>query len=230
MVGGVLLPNARHIQCEAERSSPWRYRSQRLPRESLRSPQTYQGFSVPPPLREVCPHDSTRGLRAHGRGERLPGDLSFMHHTQTKVGQQRVAWCADTERVLPHPAATLLHLDSWWSPAGAETRERRMDRSTCCARSSRLPSLPPLSRLYGLPPPTDASTRSLRIPAALPPSPVPYSVFPAVAFYNSYLRHRIRSGSTNTTIGGAVFRFGLILDDFCGDSLGGCTGQSLGSP
>jgi hypothetical protein len=51
MVGDVLLPNAQHIQCEAERPSPWRCRSQRLPRGSLRSPQTYQGVSASPPLR-----------------------------------------------------------------------------------------------------------------------------------------------------------------------------------
>src|SRR6266568_3302946 len=31
--------------------SPWKCRSHRLPRGSLRSPQTYQGFSAPPPLR-----------------------------------------------------------------------------------------------------------------------------------------------------------------------------------
>jgi hypothetical protein len=31
--------------------SPWKYRSHRLPRGSLWSPQTYQGFRAPPPLR-----------------------------------------------------------------------------------------------------------------------------------------------------------------------------------
>ncbi len=31
--------------------SPWRCRSHRLPRGSLWSPQTYQGFRAPPPLR-----------------------------------------------------------------------------------------------------------------------------------------------------------------------------------
>jgi hypothetical protein len=50
------------------------------------------------------------------------------------------------ERVPPRPAAGPLHLDIWWSTAGAETSDRGIDRSACATRSSRLPSLPPASR------------------------------------------------------------------------------------
>jgi len=53
----------------------------------------------------------------------------------------------------PHPAAGHLHLDILWWTAGAETSERGLDRRACRARSSRLPSLPQVSRSYGPPPP-----------------------------------------------------------------------------
>src|SRR5712691_11617037 len=62
-----------------------------------------------------------------------------------------------------HPAADRLHLDMLCWTAGAETSERGIHRRACRVRSSRLPSLPQLSRSYDLPPPP-ASTRSLRMP------------------------------------------------------------------
>src|SRR5437764_503526 len=81
--------------------------------------------------------------------------------------------CPATQRIndrLPHPAAGRLHLDTLWWTAGAETSERGIYRRAFRARSSRLPSLPQLSRSYALPPPP-ASTRSLRMPTeeGLPP-------------------------------------------------------------
>src|SRR5437868_14688618 len=74
--------------------------------------------------------------------------------------------CPATQRIndrLPHPAAGRLHLDTLWWTAGAETSERGVYRRAFRARSSRLPSLPQVSRSYALPPPP-ASTRSLRRP------------------------------------------------------------------
>src|SRR6266571_4362572 len=53
-----------------------------------------------------------------------------------------------------HPAADRLHLDMLWWTAGAETSARGIHRRACRMRSSRLPSLPQLSRSYDLPPPT----------------------------------------------------------------------------
>jgi len=46
-----------------------------------------------------------------------------------------------------------LHLDTLWWMAGAETSERGIYRRNCRVRSSRLPSLPQVSRSYDLPPP-----------------------------------------------------------------------------
>src|SRR5712691_4620451 len=69
--------------------------------------------------------------------------------------------CPATQRIndrLPHPAAGRLHLDTLWWTAGAETSERGVYRRAFRARSSRLPSLPQVSRSYALPPP-HASTR-----------------------------------------------------------------------
>jgi len=44
-------PIRMETRCGWRGPSPWRCRSHRLPRGSLRSPQTYQGFPTPPPLR-----------------------------------------------------------------------------------------------------------------------------------------------------------------------------------
>ena len=52
---------------------------------------------------------------------------------------------ADQDRP-PHPAAGRLHLDILWWTAGAETSERGVYRRAFRARSSRLPSLPQVSR------------------------------------------------------------------------------------
>src|SRR2546421_11529959 len=59
---------------------------------------------------------------------------------------------ADQDRP-PHPAAGRLHLDILCWTAGAETSERGIYRRAFRARSSRLPSLPQVSRSYALPPP-----------------------------------------------------------------------------
>src|SRR6266568_3110974 len=52
-----------------------------------------------------------------------------------------------------HPAADRLHRDMLWWTAGAEASARGIHRRACRMRSSRLPSLPQLSRSYDLPPP-----------------------------------------------------------------------------
>src|SRR6266568_4762407 len=64
--------------------------------------------------------------------------------------------CPATQRINdrpPHPTAGRLHLDTLWWTAGAETSERGVYRRAFRARSSRLPSLPQVSRSYALPPP-----------------------------------------------------------------------------
>jgi|GEM_PF-3611887 len=202
MLGGVLLPNAQHIQREAERSSPWRYRSQRLPRGSLRSPQPYQGVSAPPPLRHkgsvpmvlqgVC------GLRAGESGSPVTSPSCAI--PKRRWESKESLGVPTMSGVFPHPAAAHLHLESCWSPAGAETSERRMDRSACCARSSLLPSLPPLSRLYGLPP-------MPRLARSGCPQRCPSPTFPLLhvsgsRFYNGGTRRRMTPDNTQGVVPG----------------------------
>jgi hypothetical protein len=163
--------------------SPWRYRSQRLPRGSLRSPQTYEGCSAPPPLR----HKGSVPTFLQGVCGLMPGEsgspvTSPSRNIPTRRwGSKESLGVPPLSRFFPHPAAAHLHLDSGWSPACAETSERRIDRRACGARSSRLPSLPPLSRSYGRPPPhrcLDSLAPDAR--SAAHPRPLPYSMFPAV--------------------------------------------------
>jgi len=115
----------------------------------------------------VCPHLSTRGLRAHARGERLPGDLSISQHTQTQAGKQRVAWRATDEQVLPPPCGSP-------SPPGQRVvtglrrDERATDRPQRLVRPLVSPAKPTTAvQVVWAAAPTDAATRSLRIPAAL---------------------------------------------------------------
>src|SRR5439155_17857214 len=96
----------------------------------------------------------------------------FLSHGDNLQGLSSV--CPATQSINdrpPHPAAGRLHLDTLWWTAGAETSERGVYRRAFRARSSRLPSLPQVSRSYALPPP-HASTRSLRRPTeeGLPPA------------------------------------------------------------
>src|SRR5438105_170622 len=68
------------------------------------------------------------------------------------------------QRCPPHLRQVRLHLDILWWTAGAETSERGVYRRATCARSSRLPSLPQVSRSNAPVAPV-ASTRSLQVPA-----------------------------------------------------------------
>ena len=92
----------------------------------------------------------------------LSSSFFFQQLTRSKVLSH--VCCARQQIVrLPHPAAARLHLDTLWWTAGAETSERGIYCREIRARSSRLPSLPQASRSYDLPP-SNASTRSLRMP------------------------------------------------------------------
>src|SRR5947207_1428301 len=82
----------------------------------------------------------------------------------------------------PHPAAGRLHLDTLWWTAGAETSERGIYRRAFRARSSRLPSLPQVSRSYDLPPPLPRLAHSgCPQSRALPPSTVQVRPDPPLA-------------------------------------------------
>src|SRR6266566_2793965 len=79
--------------------------------------------------------------------------FSFQQLTISKV-HAHVCSAARDRWMQPHlPAAGRLHLDALWWTAGAETSERGIHRRAYHVRSSRLPSLPQLSRSYDLPPP-----------------------------------------------------------------------------
>jgi len=87
----------------------------------------------------------------------------------------------------PHPAAGRLHLDILWWTAGAETSERGIYRRAFRARSSRLPSLPQVSRSYALLPPMPQlahsgcpqSRTSPKAPPQVLSFPTPASLAPA---------------------------------------------------
>jgi hypothetical protein len=79
----------------------------------------------------------------------------------------------------PHPAAGRLHLDTLWWTAGAETSERGIYRRAFRARSSRLPSLPQVSRSYDQPPPLCLNSLTPEARRAGPPRPQPYRCSPS---------------------------------------------------
>jgi hypothetical protein len=55
--------------------------------------------------------------------------------------------CHESDSAMrPHLRKVRLHLDTLWWTAGAETSEREVYRRATYARSSRLPSLPQVSR------------------------------------------------------------------------------------
>src|SRR5258708_21844454 len=97
----------------------------------------------------------------------------------------------------PHPAAGRLHLDALWWTAGAETSERGIYRRAYRARSSRLPSLPQASRLYGPPPPPMPRLAHSGCPQIVA-SPLPIGKIPAVYVKSQQRRKKEERGRSET--------------------------------